>query len=154
MKRLAILVSTSLVIGIPLLHGCEKLNRIKTEQVSTTTESQPQSNWVEEFDRIEKETEQERLESDIEWAFYSLATTEVGYEVGKQMIIDCLVDVHGWDRELVSEVIDNIDWGWEYNCLVTYRKLLKEGHREDVIVAMLRGAQFTESEIQYAIDNH
>lgn len=155
MKKLAILVSISLVIGIPLLHGCEKLNRIKTEQVSTTTESSNQSsNWEEEVNRVEKELdEQERLESDIEYEFYSLLTG-LGYEVGKQMMIDYLVNYRGYDEETVNKVINNIDWDWKLNCLVSYRKLLEEGHREDVIVIMLEVDGFTDEEIQYAIDNH
>ena len=156
MKRLAILVSISLVIGIPLLYGYENLNRIKIEEVSTTetTENESNSNWVEEFNKAEKELdEQERLESDIEGEFYD-SLIAVSYDAGKQMIIDFLVDYRGYDEETVNKVIDNIDWDWKYNCLVSYRKLLKEGHREDVIVVMLRAAQFTEEEIQYAIDNH
>ena len=168
MKKLAILVSISLVVGIPLLHGCEKLNRIKTEQVSTTTESnqsnweeevnttesESNSNWEEEFDKVEEELdEQERLESDIELEFWSLLNG-VGYEVGKQTMIDFLVDYYGYDEETVNKVINNIGWDWKYGCLVSYRKLLEEGHREDAIVIMLEAVDFTEEEIQYAIDNH
>ena len=167
MKRLAILVSISLVIGIPLSYGCKNLNRIKIEEASTTessnqsnweeevntTKSESNSNWVEEFNKLEKEIEQERLESDIEWEIYKLVIG-VDYEVSKQMMIDFLVDYYGYDRETVNKVINSIGWDWEYNCLVSYRKLLEEGHREDVIVEMLRGVDFTEEEIQYAIDNH
>ena len=167
MKRLAILISISLVIGIPLSYGCKNLNRIKIEEASTTesrnqsnweeevntTESESNSNWVEEFNKLEKEIEQERLESDIEWEIYKLVIG-VDYEVSKQMMIDFLVDYYGYDRETVNKVINNIGWDWEYNCKKTYRRLLEEGHREDVIVEMLRAVQFTEEEIQYAIDNH
>ena len=158
MKRLAILVSISLVIGIPLLYGYENLNRIKIQEVSTTesnqlSESDQSSNWGEEFDKVEEELEQERLESDIEWEIYKLVIG-VDYEVSKQMMIDFLVDYYGYDEATVNKVINNIDWDWKYNCLVSYRKLLKEGHREEVIVEMLRGVDFTEEEIQYAIDNH
>ena len=168
MKRLAILVSISLVIGIPLSYGCKNLNRIKIEEASTTessnqsnweeevntTESESNSNWVEEFNKLEKEIdEQERLERDIEGEFYD-SLTAVSYEAGKQMIIDFLVDYRGYDEETVNKVINNIGWDWKFNCLASYRRLLEEGHREDVIVVMLRASQFTEEEIQYAIDNH
>ena len=171
MKRLAILVSTSLVIGIPLLHGCEKLNRIKTEQVSTTTESQPQSNWEEEvnttesesnqssywdeeFNRVEKELEQERLESDIEWDIRNL-DIDVDHEVSKQMMIDSLINYGGYDEETVNKVIDNIKGvDWKYNCKVTFRSLLNDGFDPDRIPLMLKALQFTDEEIQYAIDNH
>ena len=152
MKKLAILVSISLVVGIPLLHGCEKLNRIKVEEVSTIESNQ--SNCEEEVNRVEKELdEQERLESDIELEFWSLLNG-VGYEVGKQTMIDFLVDYYGYDEETVNKVINNIGWDWKYGCLVSYRKLLEEGHREDAIVIMLEAVDFTEEEIQYAIDNH
>ena len=170
MKRLAILVSTSLVIGIPLLHGCEKLNRIKTEQVSTTTESQPQSNWEEEVNTTESESNQssyweeesnklqelnqEILENDIEWEI-RMIDIDVDHEVSKQMMIDCLVNYGGYDEETVNKVIDNIKGvDWKYNCKVTFRSLLNEGSDPDRIPLMLRALQFTEEEIQYAIDNH
>ena len=170
MKRLAILVSTSLVIGIPLLHGCEKLNRIKTEQVSTTTESQPQSNWEEESNTTESESNQssyweeesnklqelnqEILENDIEWEI-RMIDIDVDHEVSKQMMIDCLVNYGGYDEETVNKVIDNIKGvDWKYNCKVTFRSLLNEGSDPDRIPLMLRALQFTEEEIQYAIDNH
>ena len=170
MKRLAILVSISLVIGIPLLHGCEKLNRIKTEQVSTTTESQPQSNWEEESNTTESESNQssyweeesnklqelnqEILENDIEWEI-RMIDIDVDHEVSKQMMIDCLVNYGGYDEETVNKVIDNIKGvDWKYNCKVTFRSLLNEGSDPDRIPLMLRALQFTEEEIQYAIDNH
>ena len=167
MKRLAILVSTSLVIGIPLLHGCEKLNRIKTEQVSTTTESN-QSNWEEEVNTTESESNsncveesnklqklnQEILENDIEWEIRKL-DIEVDHEVSKQMMIDCLVNYGGYDEETVNKVIDNIKGvDWKYNCKVTFRSLLNDGSNPDRIPLMLKELQFTEEEIQYAIDNH
>lgn len=159
MKKLAILTLTGLVIaGMPLYYGYKNLNRIKIEEVSTIESNQSsesdQSNWEEEFDKVEKELEQERLESDIEWKIYKLVIG-VDYEVSKQKMIDFLVDYYGYDEATVSKVINNIKGiDWEYNCLVSYRKLLEEGHREDVIVVMLRGVDFTEEEIQYAIDNH
>ena len=169
MKRLAILVSISLVVGIPLLHGCEKLNRIKTEEVSATTESSNQSNWeeevnttesesnsnwAEEFNKLEKEIEQERLESDIEWDIRNL-DIDVNHEVSKQMMIDSLINYGGYDEETVNKVIDNIKGvDWKYNCKVTFRSLLNEGSEPDRIPLMLRALQFTEEEIQYAIDNH
>ena len=159
MKRLAILTSITLVVGMSLSYGYKKLNnmvKLSNMVISTTetTESESNSNWVEEFNKAEKELdEQERLESDIEGEFYSLLTG-VGYEVGKQMMIDYLVDYRGYDEETVNKVINNIDWDWKLNCLVSYRKLLEEGHREDVIVIMLEVLDFTEEEIQYAIDNH
>ena len=170
MKRLAILVSISLVVGIPLLHGCEKLNRIKTEEVSTTesnqsnweeevsttetTESNQSSNWVEEFNRVEKELEQERLESDIEWDIRNL-DIDVDHEVSKQMMIDSLINYGGYDEETVNKVIDNIKGvDWKYNCKVTFRSLLNEGSDPDRIPLMLKALQFTDEEIQYAIDNH
>ena len=167
MKRLAILISISLVIGIPLSYGCKNLNRIKIEEASTTessnqsnweeevntTESESNSNWVEEFNKAEKELEQERLESDIEWEIYKLVIG-VDYEVSKQMMIDFLVDYYGYDEATVNKVINNIDWDWEYNCKKTYRNLLEEGHSEHLIVEILRELQFTDEEIQYAIDNH
>ena len=152
MKRLAILISINLVIGVPLSYGCKNLNRIKIEEASTT-ESSKQSNWVEEFNKLEKEIEQERLESDIEWEIYKLVIG-VDYEVSKQMMIDFLVDYYGYDRETVNKVINRIGWDWEYNCKKTYRNLLEEGHSEHLIVEILRELQFTEEEIQYAIDNH
>ena len=168
MKKLAILTLTGLVIaGMPLYYGYKNLNRIKVEEVSTTessnqsnceeevptTKSESNSNWEEEFDKVEKELEQERLESDIELKFWSLLNG-VGYEVGKQTMIDFLVDYYGYDEETVNKVINNIGWDWKYGCLVSYRKLLEEGHREDAIVIMLEAVDFTEEEIQYAIDNH
>lgn len=170
MKRLAILVSISLVVGIPLLHGCEKLNRIKTEEVSTTesnqsnweeevsttetTESNQSSNWVEEFNRVEKELEQERLESDIEWDIRNL-DIDVDHEVSKQMMIDSLINYGGYDEETVNKVIDNIKGvDWKYNCKVTFRSLLNDGFDPDRIPLMLKALQFTDEEIQYAIDNH
>ena len=169
MKRLAILVSTSLVIGIPLLHGCEKLNRIKTEQVSTTTEGQPQSNWVEEVNTTESESnqssywdetiyeskeglEQAMLEGDIKLSVLQICV-EMKDEVSKGMIVDCLVDVHGYDRKLVNEIIDEMCVDWKYYCKVTFKSLLNEGHEPDRIPLMLEALQFTEEEIQYAIDN-
>ena len=161
MKRLAILTLITLVVGMSLSYGYKNLNRIKTQEVSTTTESSNQSNWEEEVNRVEKEfnkaekelDEQERLENDIEGEFYD-SLTAVSYEAGKQMIIDFLVDYRGYDEETVNKVINNIGWDWKFNCLASYRRLLEEGHREDVIVVMLRASQFTEEEIQYAIDNH
>ena len=157
MKRLAILVSISLVIGIPLLYGYENLNSIKIQEVCTTESNQlsesNQSNWVEEFNKVGEELEQERLESDIELSVVRICVG-VNDEVSKGMIVDCLVDVHGYDRELVSEVIDRMDWNWEYNCKKTFRSLLNEGSDPDRIPLMLRALQFTEEEIQYAIDNH
>ena len=169
MKKLAILVSISLVVGIPLLHGCEKLNRIKTEEVSTTTESSNQSNWeeevsttksesnsnwIEEFNRVEKELEQERLESDIEWDIRNL-DIDVDHEVSKQMMIDSLINYGGYDEETVNKVIDNIKGvDWKYNCKVTFRSLLNDGFDPDRIPLMLKALQFTDEEIQYAIDNH
>ena len=155
MKRLAILVSISLVIGIPLLYGYENLNRIKIQEFCTTTESSNQSsNWEEEVNRVEKELdEQERLENDIKVSVIKICV-EVNDEVSKGMIVDCLVDVHGYDRELVSEVIDSMDWNWKYNCKVTFKSLLNEGFEPDRIPLMLKALQFTDEEIQYAIDNH
>ena len=160
MKKLAILVSISLVVGIPLLHGCEKLNRIKTEEVCTTesnqlSESDQSSNWEEEFDKVEKELdEQERLESDIEWDIRNL-DIDVDHEVSKQMMIDSLINYGGYDEETVNKVIDNIKGvDWKYNCKVTFRSLLNDGFDPDRIPLMLKALQFTEEEIQYAIDNH
>ena len=159
MKKLAILVSISLVVGIPLLHGCEKLNRIKTEEVCTTesnqlSESDQSSNWVEEFNKLEKEIEQERLESDIEWDIRNL-DIDVDHEVSKQMMIDSLINYGGYDEETVNKVIDNIKGvDWKYNCKVTFRSLLNDGFDPDRIPLMLKALQFTEEEIQYAIDNH
>lgn len=155
MKKLAILVSISLVVGIPLLHGCEKLNRIKTEEVSTTetTESQSQSNWEEESNKLQ-ELNQEILENDIEWEIRKL-DIEVDHEVSKQMMIDCLVNYGGYDEETVNKVIDNIKGvDWKYNCKVTFRSLLNDGFDPDRIPLMLKELQFTDEEIQYAIDNH
>ena len=159
MKKLAILVSISLVVGIPLLHGCEKLNRIKTEEVCTTesnqlSESDQSSNWVEEFNKLEKEIEQERVESDIEWDIRNL-DIDVDHEVSKQMMIDSLINYGGYDEETVNKVIDNIKGvDWKYNCKVTFRSLLNDGFDPDRIPLMLKALQFTEEEIQYAIDNH
>ena len=167
MKKLAILVSISLVVGIPLLHGCEKLNRIKVEEVSTiesnqsnceeevsTTKSESNSNWEEEFDKVEKELEQERLESDIEWDIRNL-DIDVDHEVSKQMMIDSLINYGGYDEETVNKVIDNIKGvDWKYNCKITFRSLLNDGFDPDRIPLMLKALQFTDEEIQYAIDNH
>ena len=160
MKRLAILVSISLVIGIPLLYGYENLNRIKIQEVSTTTESSNQSsesnqssNWVEESNKLQ-ELNQEILENDIEWEIRKL-DIEVDHEVSKQMMIDCLVNYGGYDEETVNKVIDNIKGvDWKYNCKVTFRSLLNEGFDTDRIPLMLKELHFTEEEIQYAIDNH
>ena len=158
MKRLAILVSLTLVVGIPLLHGCEKLNNmvklsnIKIEEVSTT-ESNQSSNWEEESNKLQ-ELNQEILENDIEWEIRKL-DIEVDHEVSKQMMIDCLVNYGGYDEETVNKVIDNIKGvDWKYNCKVTFRSLLNEGSNPDRIPLMLKELQFTEEEIQYAIDNH
>ena len=161
MKKLAILVSISLVVGIPLLYGYEKQNNmiklsnmVKTEEVSTTeTTESNQSNWEEEFDKSIVELNQSILESDIEWGIIQLCVG-MNDEVSKGMIVDCLVDVHGYDRELVSEIIDGMDIDWKYNCKVTFRSLLNEGSDPDRIPLMLKELQFTEEEIQYAIDNH
>ena len=167
MKKLAILVSISLVVGIPLLHGCEKLNRIKVEEVSTiesnqsncekevpTTKSESNSNLVEEFNKLEKEIEQERLESDIEWDIRNL-DIDVDHEVSKQMMIDSLINYGGYDEETVNKVIDNIKGvDWKYNCKVTFISLLNDGFDPDRSPLMLKALQFTEEEIQYAIDNH
>ena len=168
MKRLAILISISLVIGIPLSYGCKNLNRIKIEEVSTTesskqsnweeevntTESESNSNWVEEFNKLEKEIEQERLESDIEWDIRNL-DIDVDHEVSKQMMIDSLINYGGYDEETVNKVIDNIKGvDWKYNCKVTFRSLLNDGFDPDRIPLMLKALQFTDEEIQYAIDNH
>ena len=152
MKRLAILVSISLVIGMSLLCGCEKQSKVEIEEVYTTESNQ--SNWEEEFDKVEEEINQTRLEQDIELEIYKL-DVGVDHEVSKQMMIDCLVDYCGYDAETVNKVIDNIKGiDWEYNCLVSYRKLLEEGYNEELIIKMLREIDFTEAEVQYAIDNH
>ena len=152
MKRLAILVSISLMIGMSLLCGCEKQSKVEIEEVYTTESNQ--SNWEEEFDKVEEEINQTRLEQDIELEIYKL-DVGVDHEVSKQMMIDCLVDYCGYDAETVNKVIDNIKGiDWEYNCLVSYRKLLEEGYNEELIIKMLREIDFTEAEVQYAIDNH
>ena len=152
MKRLAILVSISLVIGMSLLCGCEKQSKVEIEEVYTTESNQ--SNWEEEFDKVEEEINQTRLEQDIELEIYKL-DVGVDHEVSTQMMIDCLVDYCGYDAETVNKVIDNIKGiDWEYNCLVSYRKLLEEGYNEELIIKMLREIDFTEAEVQYAIDNH
>ena len=160
MKRLAILTLTGLVIaGMPLYYGYKNLNRIKVEEVSTTesnqlSESDQSSNWVEEFNKLEKEIEQERLESDIEWDIRNL-DIDVDHEVSKQMMIDSLINYGGYDEETVNKVIDNIKGvDWKYNCKVTFRSLLNDGFDPDRIPLMLKALQFTEEEIQYAIDNH
>ena len=152
MKRLAILVSISLMIGMSLLCGCEKQSKVEIEEVYTTESNQ--SNWEEEFDKVEEEINQTRLEQDIELEIYKL-DVGVDHEVSTQMMIDCLVDYCGYDAETVNKVIDNIKGiDWEYNCLVSYRKLLEEGYNEELIIKMLREIDFTEAEVQYAIDNH
>ena len=169
MKRLAILISISLVIGIPLSYGCKNLNRIKIEEASTT-ESSNQSNWEEEVNTTESESnqssywdetiyeskeglEQAILEGDIKLSVLQICV-EMKDEVSKGMIVDCLVDVHGYDRKLVSEIIDEMCVDWKYNCKVTFRSLLNEGFDPDRIPLMLKALQFTDEEIQYAIDNH
>ena len=79
-----------------------------------TTESN-QSNWEEEFDKVEEEINQTRLEQDIELEIYKL-DVGVDHEVSKQMMIDCLVDYCGYDAETVNKVIDNIkgiDWKYD-----------------------------------------
>ena len=166
MKKLAILTLTGLVIaGMPLYYGYKNLNRIKIKEVPTiesnsnceeeayTTKSESNSNWVEEFNKVGEELKQERLKSDIELSVIRICVG-VNDEVSKGMIVDCLVDVHGYDRELVSEVIDRMGWDWKYNCKKTFKGLLNEGFDPDRIPLMLKELQFTEEEIQYAIDNH
>ena len=153
MKRLAILVSTSLVIGIPLLYGYKNLNRIKIQEVSTTTESDQSSYWDETIYESKEGLEQAMLEGDIKLSVLQICV-EMKDEVSKGMIVDCLVDVHGYDRKLVSEIIDEMCVDWKYNCKKTFKSLLNEGSDPDRIPLMLEALQFTEEEIQYAIDNH
>ena len=154
MKRLAILVSISLVIGIPLLYGCKNLNRIKIQEVNTTeSESNQSSYWDESIYESKEGVEQAMLEGDIKLSVLQICV-EMKDEVSKGMIVDCLVDVHGYDRKLVNEIIDEMCVDWKYNCKVTFRSLLNEGFESDRIPLMLRALQFTEEEIQYAIDNH
>ena len=162
MKRLAILTSITLVVGMSLSYGYKKLNNmvklsnmvISTTETTETTESESNSNWVEEFNKLEKEIEQERLESDIEWDIRNL-DIDVDHEVSKQMMIDSLINYGGYDEETVNKVIDNIKGvDWKYNCKVTFRSLLNDGFDPDRIPLMLKALQFTDEEIQYAIDNH
>ena len=164
MKRLAILVSISLVIGIPLLYGCKKLNNmvklsnIKIEEVSTTesnqlSESDQSSYWDETIYESKEGLEQAILEGDIKLSVLQICV-EMKDEVSKGMIVDCLADVHGYDRKLVNEIIDEMCVDWKYNCKVTFKSLLNEGFDPDRIPLMLKELQFTEEEIQYAIDNH
>ena len=154
MKKLAILTLTGLVIaGMPLYYGYKNLNRIKVEEVSATTESNQSSYWDETIYESKEGLEQAILEGDIKLSVLQICV-EMNDEVSKGMIVDCLVDVHGYDRKLVSEIIDEMCVDWKYNCKVTFRSLLNEGSEPDRIPLMLRALQFTEEEIQYAIDNH
>ena len=128
MKRLAILVSTSLVIGIPLLYGCEKQNRIKIQEVCTTesnqlSESDQSSYWDETIYESKEGLEQAMLEGDIKLSVLQICV-EMKDEVSKGMIVDCLVDVHGYDRKLVSEIIDEMCVDWKYNCKKTTARIL------------------------------
>lgn len=153
MKKLAILTLTGLVIaGMPLLYGCEKLNRIKTEEVSTT-ESNQSSYWDETIYESKEGLEQAILEGDIKLSVLQICV-EMKDEVSKGMIVDCLVDVHGYDRKLVNEIINEMCVDWKYNCKKTFKSLLNEGSDPDRIPLMLRELQFTDEEIQYAIVNH
>ena len=153
MKRLAILISISLVIGIPLSYGCKNLNRIKIEEASTTESSNQSSYWDETIYESKEGLEQAMLEGDIKLSVLQICV-EMKDEVSKGMIVDCLVDVHGYDRKLVNEIINEMCVDWKYNCKKTFKSLLNEGSDPDRIPLMLEALQFTEEEIQYAIDNH
>ena len=151
MKRLAILVSISLVVGMSLC-GCQKQSEVEVKEVSTT-ESNQSSYWDETIYESKEGLEQAMLEGDIKLSVLQICV-EMKDEVSKGMIVDCLVDVHGYDRKLVNEIIDEMCVDWKYNCKVTFRSLLNDGFDPDRIPLMLKALQFTDEEIQYAIDNH